>query len=241
MGCRVTATTRTGRRAYVKPVTPLDKLVAWRQYAFRWRARPNPHGTVLERLGSDYGGWIVDSRHLGQESVCYLAGVGEDTTFDFALINKFGCTVHAFDPTPRAVTYADHVGTDDPRFRFHPVGLLDENTHVDFYEPADPAHASYSVGNLQATAKSVLCPVRRLTTLMGNLGHDRVDLLKLDIEGAEYSVIEDFVTSGVVPRQLCVEFHQVQGRSPIATVARLKGIGYRVVAVERWNVTLLAG
>ena len=32
---------------------------------------------------------------------------------------------------------------------------------------------------------------------MGELGHDRIDLLKMDIEGAEYEVIRDVVESGV--------------------------------------------
>ena len=39
--------------------------------------------TELERLGTDYGGWIVpQNMHLSSDSVMYSAGVGEDISFD---------------------------------------------------------------------------------------------------------------------------------------------------------------
>jgi len=47
----------------------------------------------------------------------------------------------------------------------------------------------------------------RLKTVMDNLGHRKIDILKMDIEGAEYKVIDDFLSSGIDVRQLLVEFH----------------------------------
>jgi hypothetical protein len=38
-------------------------------------------------------------------------------------------------------------------------------------------------------------------------GHDRVDVLKMDIEGAEYAVIEDIVREKIPVKQMLVEFH----------------------------------
>ena len=45
-----------------------------------------------------------------------------------------------------------------------------------------------------------------LQTVLQRLGHARVDLLKIDIEGAWMPVIENFVASGISPRIFCVEF-----------------------------------
>ena len=56
-------------------------------------------------LGSDYGGWSVATTGLGPESVVYSFGVGEDISFDIALIKAFGMRVNAFDPTPRSAIY----------------------------------------------------------------------------------------------------------------------------------------
>jgi hypothetical protein len=38
-------------------------------------------------------------------------------------------------------------------------------------------------------------------------GHSRIDLLKMDIEGAEYVVIDEIVGEKIPVRQLLVEFH----------------------------------
>ena len=42
---------------------------------------------------------------------------------------------------------------------------------------------------------------------MRQLGHDRIDVLKLDVEGAEYSILEDMVRQDIRVGQLLVEFH----------------------------------
>lgn len=60
---------------------------------------------AVQKYGSQYGGWVVPVGILDHSSVCYCAGVGEDVSFDLALIKKFGCEVLAFDPTPRAIEY----------------------------------------------------------------------------------------------------------------------------------------
>jgi hypothetical protein len=47
----------------------------------------------------------------------------------------------------------------------------------------------------------------RLSTAMKLQGHARIDLLKMDIEGAEYEVIEEIVREKIPVQQLLVEFH----------------------------------
>src|SRR5262245_45261334 len=58
-----------------------------------------------EFLGSEYGGWCICPDSLGPQSVVYSVGVGEDISFDLALIERFGLQVHAFDPTPKSVRW----------------------------------------------------------------------------------------------------------------------------------------
>ena len=38
-------------------------------------------------------------------------------------------------------------------------------------------------------------------------GHDSIDLLKIDIEGFEYEVLEDCLEDRIPIKQICVEFH----------------------------------
>ena len=39
------------------------------------------------------------------------------------------------------------------------------------------------------------------------LGHEKIDILKMDIEGAEFEVIHDIICDGIEFGQLCIEVH----------------------------------
>lgn len=201
----------------------------------------------LARLGSRYGGWVVPLMALDAASVCYCAGVGEDISFDLALIERFDCEVHAFDPTPRAIAHVARVAAGNARLRFQPVGVWDADEQLRFYAPADPAHVSHSVVNLQNTAAYFEAPCRSLRSLMQARAHDRIDLLKLDIEGAEHRVIASMLAARIPVAVLCVEFDEAalgvtpERRSRIgATVDALAAHGYDLVARDgRANYTFV--
>ena len=57
------------------------------------------------RLGSEYGGWWVRPDWITSDSVVMSVGVGPDVTFDLEMVERFGCTVHAFDSTPKSVDW----------------------------------------------------------------------------------------------------------------------------------------
>ncbi|HEY5435220.1 MAG TPA: FkbM family methyltransferase [Candidatus Limnocylindrales bacterium] len=213
-------------------------LKATRRIALRHPAPPAWLG--LEKIGSDYGGWIVPTAVVTEDWVCYCGGVGEDVTFDLGLIERFGCAVHAFDPTPRAIAFAGAQAATEPRFRFHPVGLWSEDTTLRFFAPRNPAHVSHSVVNLQRTEEYFEAPCRSVANLMREIGHDRIDLLKLDIEGAEHRVIRSMLDAAIRPAVLCTEIDQpVKPRTMWKTVRRIRAAGYDLVAVDHWNLTFL--
>jgi FkbM family methyltransferase len=194
----------------------------------------------LEKIGSDYGGWIVPTRMIKDEWICYCGGVGEDITFDLGLIARFGCAVFAFDPTPRAITFVAGHAAGEQRFEFLPVGLWSEDTTLRFFAPKNPDHVSHSVVNLQRTADYFVAPCRSLSSLMRELGHERIDLLKIDIEGAEHRVIRSMIPAGIRPTVLCMEIDQpVKPWTLWRTVRRIRSAGYTLVAVDSWNLTFL--
>ena len=166
--------------------------------------------------------------------------MGEDVSFDLGIIERFGCEVFAFDPTPRAIRFVDSFATAQPRFHFMPVGLWSTDTVLRFYAPRDPAHVSHSVVNLQGTSEWFEASVRTITSLMGELGHESIDLLKLDIEGAEHTVLATTLKAGVRPKVLCFEVDQPVGALRFwRTIRRVIGYGYELVAVDGWNFTFV--
>jgi FkbM family methyltransferase len=207
-----------------------------RREAFARYLRPVPRAD-LARLGSDYGGWWVPSAALVDGANAYCAGAGEDISFDLALWER-GCRVTTFDPTPRAIAYVERTAPLGDRFRFLPIGWWDVEDELKFYRPRDAAHVSHSVVNLQHTSDYFVATVKPVRQLMAELGDSHVDLVKMDIEGAEQRTIASLLDDGPLPPVLCVEFDQPQPlRAIVATVRRLQAAGYTLNKIEVWNYT----
>jgi FkbM family methyltransferase len=197
------------------------------------------HIAGLVKMGSDYGGWITPMHLLRSTSICYCAGVGEDITFDLGLIEKLGCHVFAFDPTPRAKIHVKKTAVNIERYHFFDYGLWDNDEMVRFFAPRDPLHVSHSALNLQKTEHFFDAPCKRLSTIMRENGHDHIDLLKLDIEGAEYvvlrSILEDQLQVGII----CVEYDELHNaiddrymQRIRGSIAELREAGYVIVAKD---------
>lgn len=192
------------------------------------------HKLPVRRFGSDYGGWYVAADLLDTTSVVYSFGVGTDVSFDVEIIDCIGVSVHGFDPTPISVAWVKQQRLPGA-FHFHEWGLADRDGSASFRLP--PGHAvSYAMISDDDGGVAVTVPVMRLATIMKRLGHEKVDLLKLDIEGAEYAVIDDIARGGVPVDQLLIEFHhRFPDRSPADTsnaLQTLRGCGFRVVHVS---------
>jgi FkbM family methyltransferase len=202
-------------------------------------------GPKLVSIGSNYGFWVVPDT-LGPSSVCYLAGVGEDITFDLGLIARFGCTVHAFDPVPASGEYVSVAASHEPRFVFHPIGLWFEDAHLSFHAPAVEGHVSHSATDLHGTGVAFEADVRSVRSLMEELGHDRVDLLKLSVEGSEYEIVRGTLDAGVEAPVICIEYAQpAPAGAAESTHDRLQSAGYGVVAARirprSWKLTYMHG
>jgi hypothetical protein len=129
---------------------------------------------------------------------------------------------------------------------FLPYGLWSKSERTRFFSPRNPAHVSHSIVNLQRTNSWFEADCRSLRDLMHTLGHERIDLLKLDIEGAEYDVLDSLVSECIPVGILCVEFDE--GHHPKdwgyigrirRAVGKLRSVGFSLVSVEGWNLTFL--
>lgn len=190
------------------------------------------------RLGSAYGGWVV-TPPVSADAIVYSAGVGRDITFDLDLIDVFGVQVHAFDPTPESVAWV-HAQELPPEFIMHAVGLASFDGTAKFSPPDNPAHVSHTMLHRpMAFRAAVEVPVKRLSTVMEELGHAHLDILKMDIEGAEYNVIADMLETGLLPRQLLVEFHHAFPEIGIErtheTISTLRKAGFKIFSVSPSN------
>jgi FkbM family methyltransferase len=185
----------------------------------------------LEFHGNAAGGWMIQRDSLDADSVVVDVGIGEDASFPESIIRKYGCLVYGFDPTPRAIEYVRRLNNE--RLKLFESGLGPQAGPARFFLPINRAHVSGSVtkeAHLGTTAIDV--EMITLAQVFERLRCDRIDLLKLDIEGTEYDVIasEDFQGRAPAIGQLCVEFHhRWEGRGKGSTeraVDRLRDLGF---------------
>jgi len=161
----------------------------------------------LATLGSTNYQWTFTPGGIGPNSTVYSLGVGTDISFDLALIDLFGTEVFGFDPTPKSVAWIARQ-TLPERFHFRPWGVASRDGLAIFALTTRPDWTSYRMGaDIDHAFDWAELPVRRLSTIMADLGHDHIDLLKMDIEGAEFEVIDDIASHDIPVGQLLVEFH----------------------------------
>lgn len=188
------------------------------------------------RLGSEYGGWTINPELIGPESVIYSAGIGEDASWDLGMIERFGVTVHGFDPTPRSLAWV-RSSRMPSGFVMHPYGLAPRDGELVFHAPENPAHVSVSVLERATKTQRIVLPVREIAGIMNELGHRQIDVLKMDIEGSEYEVIEDLLGREIPVRQLLVEYHHrfpgVGNAKTLASIELLERHGYRLFNISR--------
>ena len=194
---------------------------------------PVRRGQALVRLGSVDCGWWVPEDAVRPGGVAYCAGAGEDISFDLEL-HRRGMDVVTIDPTPRAIAHVRRVAPSDDRFTFLPMGLWDRPGELTFFPPAD-AGVSHSVLNLQRTTATdgFTAEVDSLASIMTTLGHDHIDVLKVDIEGAESTVLPHLLREGPLPPVVCFEYDQPQSSAALLRLlAAYRARGYRL-AVSR--------
>jgi len=186
--------------------------------------------------GGDHG-WVVDESLLNRESVIYSVGVGSNIDFDIELINSFGATVHAFDPTPRSIEWVKNQQLPK-HFIFHPFGLSAENGHMDFFPPSKASSTHFSpIDRYGDTNNIVRAPVKDIDTIASELKHKEIDLLKMDIEGAEYEVIEALPKNRVAINQILIEFHHMYKGVPISktvdAISALNNLGFELFNISQ--------
>jgi hypothetical protein len=205
----------------------------------RWYYSPNLERDLIKmpprvmRLGTSYGGWNFAPSLLQSGQWAMLCGAGEDVSFDLEFQRETGMDIVIVDPTPRAIAHWNQIiaasesgssifdkgsgisynltGIDFSKIAYLPYAIWNEAKMIKFWEPANPKYVSHSATNLQSTNAFIevgaLDPVELAIRAERSL--ETLGLLKLDIEGAEGTVIDWFLTNGILVPQLLIEFDEL--------------------------------
>ena len=186
---------------------------------------------VLGNYGAD---WAIIP-NLKKESIVYSFGIGEDISFDRELIKKFGLTVFAFDPTPRSIRWLKSQKLPK-NFKVYPWGIADFNGKAVFVPPKNPKHVSFRIIKSKVKSETNPLEVYTLKVIMKKLKHSKIDLLKMDVEGTEYSVIKNILREKILAPQLLIEFHhrfpEYEKSHTENTIKLLNTYGYKIFYIS---------
>jgi FkbM family methyltransferase len=179
--------------------------------------------------------WTIVTRDMRSDAVIYSGGVGEDITFEQELIRRFGVRINIFDPSPvarRTIALAD-----SDHLLFQPVGLSASANGVFSVAGGEGSSTWFKAGGDQTV------PCTTLAREMEKNGHHSIDLLKIDIEGFEYEVLESCWSAEIPIKQICVEFHDFFPEIPKAktkeAIRSLKSRGFDLIHRHRHDHTFL--
>jgi len=220
--------------ARVRKLRPAKIRNALRRRWFEHRiGRVRLHdGPGLIHLGhASYGGWTVPGDLIGREWVCYSVGAGGDIEFDLELIRRYDATVRSFDAVAEYVDQAHGLGAGEPRFSAHHAAIATSDGPLRMQRTHDSGSRSVSSAGLYESHSFVELPGRTLPSLMAELGDERIDLLKLDIEGGEYEVVPTLDLPALGVQIFAMQLHHTgsvpEGRALIELIRRQ---GYEPVA-----------
>ena len=92
------------------------------------------------------------------------------------------------------------------KLKFFTHGIWSESGIKRFYAPTNSNYVSHSIINIQHMNEYFEAECITIKEMMRQLGHNKLDILKLDIEGAEYEVIDSILNDDIKIKILCVEF-----------------------------------
>ncbi len=185
-------------------------------------------------VGTSYGGWILPVDAITAGWCCYCVGVGGDVSFDRELLHRFDASaVRAFEPVQAFVDGALRQMAGDDRFTADAVAIAPADGSIRMQTTHDPNSDSVSPAGLYDSDDYAEMPGRSIPSLMAQYGDERIDLLKLDIEGGEYELLPELDLAALGVKVFAVQLHHNRPlRDARALIARLGERGYEACGVR---------
>lgn len=183
---------------------------------------------MLTKIGSDWGGWIIDTSLIRKNSFILSAGLAHDITFDLGMLELDDTIkIIGIDPTDSSKNSVNNIPEKfKNRYIYIDKALYGSNQQI-----CIGGEASSIINNQGGSIFD--------TVLLNDiLNQYDVSILKMDIEGSEYSCINSLNSLSV--DQLCVEWHHWLGdvftiQDTISCINKIESFGYTEVIRESEN------
>ena len=136
-------------------------------------------------------------------------GIGKDISFDLDCIKKFNINkIVMIDPTQIAENTTK--GILNNKVIFSKQAIFSKVQEIKIYYPHESVNdnSNLSIENLYSSENFKIIQTTTIKEIIKEYSINKIDILKLDIEGVADSVILDLIDNNILPEQICFELEK---------------------------------
>ncbi|MCE5225368.1 MAG: FkbM family methyltransferase [Porphyromonadaceae bacterium] len=189
------------------PLQLVVKLAHLVSYYFRLYIICDPFLWSVKRWFSDQGDQTLRLNYPLNASSIVLDVGGYKGDYSDAVYQKFGCHIYLFEPVPNF--YAECVKRFSGNLSIVCLnyGLSSKSGWFEMH--LNNNESSFNkIGTYGLTQRA---EVRSISDAITELGIDKIDLVKINIEGGEFELLPEIIESGLITRikYIQVQFHNI--------------------------------
>lgn len=200
-------------------------------YLYRLHVQRDPFLWSVRRWFRDRGDETLRLDYpLDSNSLVIDVG-GYQGDFAEAVSRRFNCHVVVFEPVPAFYSHCVNRFAGNPKITVVDCGLA----AFDGSLPIHVADDASSFNRLIPCAQAEMVRIRKVDKALAELGIDKVDLMKINIEGGEYDLLRTLIDSAWIMR---IRYLQIQFHNFVPdAAARRDELRSRLAAThdEMWN------
>lgn len=150
---------------------------------------------------------------LTQDSVVFDIG-GYQGNFAQQIYNKFKANVHVFEPRKQLSNYIGSRFAGNDKVLVYPVGVGAKTEDLTIYVPRGQDEATLYPGESDIIEEEIIRVVD-IVEVFEKIGVDKVDLMKLNIEGAEFDLLDRLLETNLHKNvtDIQVQYHKINNQS----------------------------
>lgn len=172
------------------------ELHYYRPAFYKWCGAINANRELLHEAD-------LDSRSIVLDAGAYTGEWAQE------IMDRYNPTIHAFEPDPRNYKTLAKKSLADPRFVSHNFGLGDKHETVRMSLEHMGSSMFSNTGEKQGVPSAEV-EIRDICEIWKTLSYDRIDLMKINIEGAEFPLLERMIEANLLKKVDCflIQFHE---------------------------------
>lgn len=139
---------------------------------------------------------------LNESSIVFDLG-GYEGQWASDIFSKYCCRIYIFEPVPEFAHNIEQRFLKNPKISVHRFGLSGKTCKENLYVSADGSSV------FKQSSNSVEITLLKATDFLKEKNIHHIDLMKINIEGGEYSLLEHLIETGFVKNivNLQIQFH----------------------------------